>query len=491
MHTHSGLAIANSTQLAGRVQRRPERSQRPLCSLERLEALDAELARRAGEAGRLRFEMGRGLELLERGGGDHALGFSSIEAYALERCERSASWTQKARGLARRLETLPAVADALISGSINWSMAAVLAAVARPDDADFWLREASRRTVREMRALADEGHGADSTDATEAEEEMRTLTLTVPREDAWCFEQAKLLARHLGDGPDAEVLFGLVAESTSTLCGELPRSAIEPADDDAMVPQRAWERELARMRAEAELRCEAHFRGRRDDHQRLSAARMQWPELPEAIDRQLRELSRELVSRELAYGRALEVLFSSDGWRRLGYATTAQYARERLGTSLSSIKARRHLLKRLDKLTFLADALDRGELGYEAARLVASVATCATVEAWVERARERTVRHLREEIDAAELRRAGPKAQPSYHRAKPACAAWKSSSARLSPARFLRRWPRRERRPQPRPTSPSDSASAQAQRATTDTACSIATRWKSASRSYGPRSETS
>jgi hypothetical protein len=51
----------------------------------------------------------------------------------------------------------------------------------------------------------------------------------VPREDAWCFEQAKLLARHLGDGAEgtnAEVLFGLVAESTSTLCGELPRSAI-------------------------------------------------------------------------------------------------------------------------------------------------------------------------------------------------------------------------------------------------------------------------
>jgi hypothetical protein len=82
------------------------------------------------------------------------------------------------------------------------------------------------------------------------------------------------------------VLFGLVAEATGTLCGELPQSAVELADDDAMEPQRAWERELARMRAEAEG---------------------------------------------------------------------------------------------------------------------AGVATRATVEAWVERARERTLRHLREEIDAAEL----------------------------------------------------------------------------------------
>jgi hypothetical protein len=118
-----------------------------------LEALDAELGRRARETGRLRFEMGRGLDLLERSCGDHALGFSSIEAYALERCERSASWAQKARGLARRLEQVPVLAEALISGWISWSMAAVLATVARPDDAHFWLDEAARRTVREMKLL--------------------------------------------------------------------------------------------------------------------------------------------------------------------------------------------------------------------------------------------------------------------------------------------------------------------------------------------------
>jgi hypothetical protein len=407
-----------------------------------LKALDAELARRAGEAGRLRYEIGHGLALLERRGGDHALGFSSIEAYALERCERSASWTQKARGLARRLEALPVLADALISGSIHWSMAAVLASVARPDDADFWLAEAARRTVREMKALvlerraAAEGDGiegdavrGDAVDGDaagagahlEAEEPMRTLTITVPREDAWCFEQAKMLARHLGEGPastDAEVMFGLVAESTSTLCGELPSTAIEMADDDAMNPQRAWEQELARMRAEAEVRCEANFRcdeGRagaeppgakrieRSGAERMAQERIEWPDSPEAIDRLLRELSRELVFREVDNGRRLDAFFSADGWRRLGYATAAQYARERLGMSLSSIKSKRYLARRLGQLRFLAGAVERGELGYEAARLVASVATRETEELWVARAKERTVRHLREELEVAAL----------------------------------------------------------------------------------------
>jgi hypothetical protein len=230
---------------------------------------------------------------------------------------------------------------------------------------------------------------------------MRTLTLTVPREDAWCFEQARLLGRHMGEGRNAEVMFGLVAESISTLCGELPFSAIELAHENAMDPQRDWERELARMRTEAEVRCESRFR--RGAELRPRVERMHWPERPEAIDRQLRALARELALREVAFGRALDAFFSADGWRRLGYATAAQYARERLGTSLSSIKAKRRLAKRLSELRFLADALARGELGYEAARLVAEVATSATVEAWVTRATERTLRHLREETEAAEL----------------------------------------------------------------------------------------
>ena len=388
--------------LAGRVQRRPERPRAPGCSIERLQALDTEIARRASEAGRLRFEIGRGLDLLDRIGGHHVLGFSSIEAYALERCERSASWTQQARRLAHRLALLPAIESALISGSLSWSMAAVLATVATPDDADFWLTEASRRTVREMKAFLFELQGsAHEDDTLEAEEDLRTLTLTVPREDAWCFEQVKLLSRHLGERTHADVVFGLVAESTSTLCSELPSRAIELPDDDATNPQRAWERELARMRTEAEVRCESNFRHQPEPQAHLE--RLHWPDQPEAIDRQLRGLAHELAVREIVFGRALDAFFAADGWRRLGYATAAQYARERLGTSLSSVKAKRRLVKRLTQLRFLADAVERGELGYEAARLVAEVATPATVEAWVTRATERTLCHLRAEIDAAEL----------------------------------------------------------------------------------------
>jgi hypothetical protein len=49
----------------------------------------------------------------------------------------------------------------------------------------------------------------------------------------------------------------------------------------------------------------------------------------------------------------------------------------------------------------LADAAETGGLGYESARLVAGVATRDTERDWVERAKGRTIKALREEIDAA------------------------------------------------------------------------------------------
>jgi hypothetical protein len=51
----------------------------------------------------------------------------------------------------------------------------------------------------------------------------------------------------------------------------------------------------------------------------------------------------------------------------------------------------------------LAGALASGRLGYEAVYLLSRVATVTTVEAWIRRAEQRTVKHLREEVEAAEL----------------------------------------------------------------------------------------
>jgi hypothetical protein len=85
----------------------------------------------------------------------------------------------------------------------------------------------------------------------------------------------------------------------------------------------------------------------------------------------------------------------------LGYATESQYARERLGISRSSLVARRALAARLEALPVVTEALGSAQIAVEAALQLVRIATPRTERAWVERARQRTVKHLREEVAAA------------------------------------------------------------------------------------------
>jgi hypothetical protein len=68
--------------------------------------LDAELVRLARGASALRLAIGGALEALWSSSGHHELGFSSLEAYARERCERTGRWAADTRTLASKLESL-------------------------------------------------------------------------------------------------------------------------------------------------------------------------------------------------------------------------------------------------------------------------------------------------------------------------------------------------------------------------------------------------
>ena len=109
---------------------------------------------RAGAAARLR--LGQVLEVLGRKAHCFTLGFSSMAAYALERCERSVRWVEAARCLARRLEALPSLRRALARGELPWSAVELLARVAKPENEQRWLAVASTHTVRQLRVLVRE-----------------------------------------------------------------------------------------------------------------------------------------------------------------------------------------------------------------------------------------------------------------------------------------------------------------------------------------------
>src|SRR6185503_11162810 len=83
--------------------------------------LDSELARLAPGAAALRLAIGAMLDALSSSGGHHELGFSSLEAYARERCERTGRWAADTRALARKLESLPKIRCALRAGAIGRS----------------------------------------------------------------------------------------------------------------------------------------------------------------------------------------------------------------------------------------------------------------------------------------------------------------------------------------------------------------------------------
>ena len=423
----------------------------------RLEELDRALARTARSAGALRLALGGGLEALAKRGGHHELGFSSLGAYAQE-CSGCAPRTaDEARSLARRLEGLPRTRVALLAGEIAWAMAVLVARVATPGNEAEWLSAARELTVRQMRERiqqhreaqaqappagagetapaephggapdSGEAHGAgldggepDGGEPHGGEADsasgfhvrpprMKTLTITVDAIDAWIFECARWVAlRTSGGVSDEAVMEALLGEGESSLLDLIPREAITEAEQEpGLAAQAAWEAQLAAWRREAEERCEANFRKRHAEALRSAMPIPQLDDLKtrsaEELDTWLCQIARDLAERDAKLGRFAEQFWKADGWRRLGYATERQYARERLGLSLTAVKDKRWLARRLDALPELADALGSGDIGSEAARLVARVATPETMRDWVARATQSTVKHLREEVAAAEL----------------------------------------------------------------------------------------
>jgi hypothetical protein len=453
------------------------------CLGEEVERLDTSLASLARGEAALRLRLGQVLEVSSRSA-CFALGFSSVAAYALERCDRSVRWAEAARCLARRVEVLPELRGALAQGKVSWSMGELLARVAQPEDEARWLESAASHTVRQMRGLVSEalsnarrarrveqhaarwsasacgkdggnendndGSGYDDSDPNRGNhgssyadpgkgdsrsndgarsndddidvdgcndgepQEMCMLSCSVTQEDGWLFEATRALLGQLGThGTDGQ-LEALLAEGQGTLLAALPKGALD--DESWQVgasAQRRWQEELARWRSETEMYCEPSIRDSLLKNAapepvgsaiaRAAALGMVSLERASAneLDGNVRGLARALARHELQLSRLVLQFHRKDGWLRLGYATETQYARERLGMSQSSWLAKRALALRLEKLPRVARALGAGQLGVEAAVQLVRVATPATEVAWVERARRRTIKHLREEVAAA------------------------------------------------------------------------------------------
>lgn len=377
---------------SGRGGRERERSAAtaPFQEVERLDARLAELARGSGRA---RLVLGELLEALASRGGHHELGYSSLEAYARQRVGQSGRWAVESRTLARRLAERPLLRAALASGALGWCKTELVARHAEPETEAGLVALALGATVRELRA-----HFAQNEPDREADEadETCTLTLTLGQRDAWLFAWTRRFAEHVGGKLDTdELVSALLAEAFNTLCGAVPSN-----DVGVDAGERAWRAQLAEWRLESERRCEANFAARGPGGGGAVVSQLP-PRGARELDASIAALGAQFAAEEVELARTALAFHQAEGARRLGYSTEAQYARERLGLSASSFRAKLTLARRL--LAPVRDALERGELGHEAALAISRVATRETAGAWLCRARERTVKHLLEDVRAAEL----------------------------------------------------------------------------------------
>lgn len=369
---------------------------------------EAELARLGRQLPQVRLRLGELLEALAARHGHHELGFSSLEAYALERCGRTGRWCHDTRRLARRIQKrgLTLTRKALLSGRLTWSMADLLVRHARPEDEAALLEEAARKTVRQMKTWLAERKGEEDKPAKhedEEEENVRT-TRTVAAHEILMLESSRMLVEYIngaraGDEALMTALLGEAKGSLQSLVDLRIGIDLPPSDERAL--------DDFRKRLAA---CEPPDVSP-SDLPPVVVEVAEDPPLPKTLrglDAEIRACGLKLTSAHIRMGRLAQHVLGARFWRRLGYPNATTYARERVGVSLSTLEHRITLYRRAATCPELGEALEAGHIGYEAALLIGRVtkrrASGEVVSAWIERARRRTVVHLREEVDAVLLR---------------------------------------------------------------------------------------
>jgi hypothetical protein len=230
-----------------------------------------------------------------------------------------------------------------------------------------------------------------------------SVTVTVGKLDAWAFERARLMVESVGARRGDACIEAILAEGLGELLArnsdlDLPSGigGVDPDSDDlaSRIALEAAREEAAGIEESLLVM---------DPVPAVGALEVSWPDDFRAIDAQLRGLAATLARRDLALGDLALRILEDRTWAVLRFASFDHYCRERIGLSPSGVATRIALVRRLSARSRVRDALIAAEIGFEAATLIARVAGPKTEAAWVARARERTVKILREEVDAVEM----------------------------------------------------------------------------------------
>ncbi len=405
-----------------------------------------------------------------------AFGYARLEDHARERFGRSGRWLRDLAALGRMFSTLPGLEEALCGmdrGRPLGRVAGLLVGrVADPASVAGWVALARSVSVRELRdavAAAREAgsagplnhhemevavgdsiaitggatvHGAPATATgsaapallaspagsdgsmpgeTPGEDEDRTLVrLTAPLAVLAAFDEALDLYRAV-EGREATVtsfVEALIAEAFSS--GDLA----EAVDGVNQEPLGHGESVAAEERAHA---CSTRqweqlpAVGQPDWALRLAGSSLE--ELrgllggagrggAMELDGQIQALLRIEDEIETRLASLLAQMADDEAWCRLRFASVVHYAEQRLGLGRTAARMRVRVARALRRLPLVRAAYERGEVGMEAAWLVATMvgaepADEATQRIWIERGRQASVKRLRDEARLAGRIRAG------------------------------------------------------------------------------------
>jgi len=347
----------------------------------------------------MRLRVGEGLLRLDAAGGVKALGYPNIESYCREALGRTGRWGTDVRGLARRLSVLPKLRAALVSGRLTSSMVELVARVATPLDEVEWVERAATMTVRAMRAELTRRR-IETIDDTAPE--RVSIQTTVDQLDAWAFERAKVMVEAVSGATGEDAIEAMLAEGLTEILAQVPDfdlpSTLTPTGWDLLRSERAEYRALHDA-AEGSVEALTPM----DPANYGAEAEIEWPSEVTEIDARLRLAVQDLAWRDLELAVLGKRCDDHAVWLRLDYYSWDQYCRDRIGVAPSVMASRLALAKRMTGLREIAIAVADGRIGFESAATIARVANPTTVDAWVERAATRTVKHLREEVAAVEL----------------------------------------------------------------------------------------
>lgn len=446
---------------------RPERDE--LRRLDRAEAalvVDGYLRRLSSQEARCRRVLGTLASDFLRRRAHHTLGFVRVDDYARERLGLSGRELQSAACVIDGLRGLPALAAAFDEGTLSWTQARLLIAIARPETEAAWLAIARDRTVRALETVLRDARRRGQVDdpvAALVPGSALSLTEVAPSVAVAAPPQAIVPPLPPGAGLAVDTALDECAESGRTMDGEaavtfrlrcprwvppLWRDAVELARrvaGESLAPWRAAEAIAAEglsarthhatstLDADLPRPPSPRIAANPDETRAAFTARSAFDTIdwscvveavpqdvdrladdvaacdPHALDRRMRAAVHALHRVDWQLGRLLRLILDCRLYVLFGFASWSTYVRERLGISTRTAG----LLVAIERKTWaspaLMEAYRSGTLSTVRALTIAPVVGDRDRDAWIERASEVTLRRLADEVAwALDVRDAAP-----------------------------------------------------------------------------------